>query len=60
MASTEGGFHFDSLPVGDYRMLGSFDVNEIDEDLIEQSNASTVHVDVSQIATIELSLWTAP
>jgi Carboxypeptidase regulatory-like domain len=60
LSDTEGRFRFDSLPPGDYRMLASFDVNEVDEELMEASRAAIVHADASQTANIELPVWTAP
>jgi protocatechuate 3,4-dioxygenase beta subunit len=60
LSDTEGRFRFDSLPPGDYRMLASFDVNEIDEELIEMSRAAVVHVEASQTKTIDLPVWIAP
>jgi hypothetical protein len=60
LSDTEGRFRFDSLPPGDYRMLASFDVNEVDEELMETSRAAIVHADASQTANIELPVWIAP
>jgi Carboxypeptidase regulatory-like domain len=60
LSDTEGHYRFDSLPPGDYRVLSSFDVNEIDQDLIELSQAPVVHADASQTATIDLTVWVAP
>jgi hypothetical protein len=60
LSDTEGRFRFDSLPPGDYRILASFDVNEIDEELMEVSRAAIVHAEASQTATVELPLWMAP
>jgi carboxypeptidase family protein len=60
LSDTEGRFRFDSLPPGDYRMLASFDVNEIDEELVEMSRAAIVHADASQTVNIELPVWIAP
>ncbi len=60
LSDTEGRFRFDSLPPGDYRLLASFDVNEIDEELIELSRAVVVHAGASQTASIDLPLWIAP
>jgi hypothetical protein len=60
LSDTEGRFRFDSLPPSDYRLLASFDVNEIDEELIELSRAIAVHAAASQTATIDLALWIAP
>ena len=60
LSNIAGAFHFDSLPPGDYRVLASFDILEIDEDLIEQSHAPTVHAEARQTASIDLPIWTAP
>lgn len=60
LADTDGRFRFDSLPAGDYRALASFDISEIDEDLLELSRAPTVTAAASQTATIELAVWSAP
>jgi protocatechuate 3,4-dioxygenase beta subunit len=60
LSDTEGRFRFDSLPPGDYRMVASFDVNEIDEELVELSRAAIVHADASQTTNIELPVWIAP
>ncbi len=60
LSDTQGRFHFESLPPGDYRVLASFDVNEIDDELIELSRAPTVHVEASQTAAIDLPVWIAP
>jgi hypothetical protein len=60
LSDTDGHFRFDSLPPGDYRALASFDVNEIDGELIEASRAAVVQAEASQTATIELPVWIAP
>jgi hypothetical protein len=60
LSDTKGRFHFHSLPPGDYRALASFDVNEIDEELMEMSHAAAVHAEASQTATVELPVWMAP
>jgi protocatechuate 3,4-dioxygenase beta subunit len=60
LADTEGRFHFDSLPPGDYRMLASFDVFEIDEGMIELGRAVVVHAEALQIEMVELPVWIAP
>jgi hypothetical protein len=60
LSDTEGRFRFDSLPPGDYRLLASFDVYEIDEEVIELSGAVVVHAEASQTVTIEAPVWIAP
>ncbi len=60
LSDTDGRFRFGSLPPGDYRLLASFDVNEIDQELIELSRAPVVHAEASETANIDLLIWTAP
>jgi len=60
LTDTSGNFHFGSLPPGDYRLLASFDVNEIDEELIDLSRAPVIHCEASQTAGADLPIWIAP
>ena len=60
ISGTDGQFRFDSLPPGRYRVLASFDVNEIDEDILELSQAPETHAEASELTRVELPLWTAP
>jgi hypothetical protein len=60
LSSVDGKFGFDSLPPGDYRILASFDVNEVDADLMDLSQALTIHVGGRQTAEVELPVWIAP
>lgn len=60
LADTTGQFRFESLPPGDYRILCSFDVDELDEDLLELSKAVVVHVEAGQTAAVDLPVWIAP
>lgn len=60
LSDTDGRFHFDSLPPGDYRVLASFDVYEIDEELIEQGRAAEIRVEAHQTASLDLPVWIAP
>jgi hypothetical protein len=60
LSDTEGRFRFESLPPGDYRALASFDVNEIDEELMEASQSAVIHAEASQTANIDLTVWIAP
>jgi len=60
LSAADGSYYFDSLPPGDYRILASFDVYEIDEEVLGMSQAQTVHVDASQTANIDLTVWVAP
>ena len=60
LSDTEGRFHFDGLPPGDYRLLATFDVREIDAELIELSRAVSAHVEAFQTTSIEVPVWIAP
>lgn len=60
IADVEGRFRFRNLPVGDYRLVASFDFNEIDEELVELSRAITISAQANQTAVADLPLWTAP
>jgi hypothetical protein len=60
LSDTEGRFRFDGLPPGDYRLLATFDVKEVDGESIELSKAPLVKVEASQSAKIELPIWVAP
>lgn len=60
IADTDGAFLFDNLPPGDYRLIASFDISEIDAELIELGRSPLVHCEPSGQAKIELPLWLAP
>ncbi len=60
ITDTGGNFHFASLPPGDYRVVGSFDLNEIDEEIVEECRAASVRVEASKDAAVDSRLWSAP
>ncbi|MCW5978897.1 MAG: hypothetical protein KIT09_12505 [Bryobacteraceae bacterium] len=60
LSDAAGRFRFDSLPPGDYRAVASFDIHEVDEELIELSRAPVIAVEASRTTAIDLSLWIAP
>jgi Carboxypeptidase regulatory-like domain len=60
ITDVDGHFKFTGLPPGDYRMLATFDVTEIDEEKLDEARAMTVHVDAGISAQAELALWVAP
>ncbi|HYK18025.1 MAG TPA: carboxypeptidase-like regulatory domain-containing protein [Bryobacteraceae bacterium] len=60
LSSTAGRFEFPDLPPGDYRLLATFDMSEVDEETLDGARAVAVHVDPSQAATADLSPWIAP
>jgi protocatechuate 3,4-dioxygenase beta subunit len=60
LTDTEGRFRLGSLPPGDYRVVASYDITEIDEELLELSRARVIRVEASQKTAVELDLWMAP
>lgn len=60
LSDVNGEFHFDGLPPGDYRLVASYDLTEVDEESVELAKALVVHVDKSQTASAELGPWLAP
>ncbi|HEV8148420.1 MAG TPA: carboxypeptidase-like regulatory domain-containing protein [Bryobacteraceae bacterium] len=60
LSDTSGGYRFDSLPPGDYRLLATFDATFIDEELIEAAQAMAIRVELGKTLMIELPLWIAP
>ncbi len=60
LSNTEGGFRFENLPPGDYRMVASFDVSEVDAEVMEESRAVTVNVGSGRTSAADLALWVAP
>lgn len=59
-ADIDGHFSFSGLPPGDYRMLATFDVTDIDDEKLDEAHAITVHVDAGSASQAELTLWIAP
>jgi protocatechuate 3,4-dioxygenase beta subunit len=60
IADTEGKYHFEGLPPGDYRMLATYDFTEIDEASLDEGLAITIHAEASQKTSADLSLWISP
>jgi hypothetical protein len=59
-SDVNGVFQFDGLPPGDYRIVASYDLTDVDEESVELARAATVHVEKSQTATADLAPWLAP
>ncbi|MBC7924500.1 MAG: carboxypeptidase regulatory-like domain-containing protein [Bryobacteraceae bacterium] len=60
LSDTKGGFYFANLPPGNYRVVASFDILELDADLIEVSKAVKVTAKHESSNPLELRPWTAP
>jgi hypothetical protein len=59
-ADVSGAFVVDSLPPGEYRLLPSFDVTEVDAEVMERASASTVRIRDGNPVAANLTLWAAP
>lgn len=55
-----GRFRFENLPPGDYRLLATFDISEVDEETLEAARAPSHKVSAGQRVPVELSVWVAP
>ena len=60
LSDVDGQFHFDGLPPGDYRLVASFDLTEVDEESITAAQAVLADLDKSQTANADLGPWLAP
>jgi len=60
IADTEGKYHFEGLPPGDYRLLATYDYTEIDESALDEGAAITIHAEESQRTQADLPLWMSP
>jgi hypothetical protein len=60
IADTDGKYHFEGLPPGDYRLLATYDFTEIDESGMDEGAAVTVHAEESQKTQADLPLWISP
>jgi protocatechuate 3,4-dioxygenase beta subunit len=60
LSDVNGGYRFDGLPPGDYRLLATFDATFIDEELIEAAQAMAIRTELGKTLMIELPLWIAP
>jgi hypothetical protein len=60
LSDVNGKYRFDGLPPGDYRLIASYDLTDIDEESIELTQAPVLHVDPSQTASADLAPWLAP
>ena len=60
VSNTEGQYRFDDVPAGDYRLLASFDVYELDEDTVQLSQAPVISVEGTRTVERDLTPWLAP
>jgi len=60
IADSEGKYHFEGLPPGNYRMLATYDFTEVDEAAMNEASAVTVQTESSQKTTADLTLWLSP
>ncbi len=48
ISDVNGHYSFTGLPPGDYRVLATFDANEVDEELLDIAKAPSTHLDAGQ------------
>lgn len=60
LTTVDGKFRFENLPPGDYRLLATFDVSEIDEEIVDAARAASLKVSPGLRLTPELAPWMAP
>ena len=60
LADASGYYQFSGLPPGDYRVLASFDLSEVDEEILDAARAPVTRLDAGQRITADLPLWIAP
>ena len=58
--NVSGEFRFEGLPPGDYRLLASFDYDEVDEEILAAGNATLLRVEVSGVTRTDLVPYLAP
>jgi hypothetical protein len=59
-ADVSGVYEVDSLPPGEYRLLATFDISEVDAEVMERASGSTVRIRDGASAGTDLALWAAP
>ncbi len=59
-ANADGDFRFEGLPPGEYRLLASFDYDEVDDEIVAAANALALTVETSAVARPELTPYLAP
>jgi protocatechuate 3,4-dioxygenase beta subunit len=60
LTDTEGKFKFLGLPAGNYLILSSFDLDEINQTTLEDAHAKSVTLSEGATETLALDLYTAP
>ncbi len=60
LTDADGHYKFDGLPPGDYRLLSTFDISDMDEEILDEAQAITVKVEASQKSSVDLAVWVAP
>ena len=60
LTDADGHYQLDGLPPGDYRLLSTFDISEVDEEVLDEAQAITVKVEASQKSSLDLAVWVAP
>ena len=59
-ATSDGEFRFEGLPPGDYRVLASFDYDDVDDEVMFAANALAIKVEAGATARTDLAPYLAP
>jgi hypothetical protein len=60
LAGADGRYLFTGLPPGDYRIIATFDIREVDADILDYARIDTTRLAIGEKKTADLSLWIAP
>ena len=60
LTDVDGRYQFEGLPPGDYRLVATFDLSEVEEASFEEAKAAAIKVDASRQTNGDLLLWNAP
>jgi hypothetical protein len=56
----DGRYQLTGLPPGDYRIIATFDIREIDADILDNARIDVTRLAIGEKKTADLPLWIAP
>jgi hypothetical protein len=60
LTDVNGHYQFGGLPPGDYRVLATFDISQVEEEILDLAHVPVSRLDAGQRLTSDLPLWIAP
>ncbi len=60
LTDVNGHYQFGGLPPGDYRLLSTFDISEVDAEILDLARVPVSRLDAGQRVAMDLALWIAP